>query len=60
MNLYLIINADFNKEKLHEAKNLSENDEDLNNQDEEDDFNSSNSGKYIEVLISLLMPITYT
>jgi len=59
-SLYLTINADFKKEKLHEVKNLSENDEDLNNQDEEDDFNSSNSGKYIEVSNSLLMSITYT
>jgi len=56
-SLYLTINAYLKKEKLYEVNNLSKNDEDLKNQDEEDDFNSSNSGKRIEVLNSLLMSI---
>jgi len=59
-SLYLTINADFKKEKLHEVKNLSENDENLKNQDEEYDLNSSSSSKCIEVTSTLLMFITYT
>ncbi|KAL4083556.1 hypothetical protein QTP88_028872 [Uroleucon formosanum] len=57
-SLYLTINADLKKEKLYEVKKLSENDEDLKNQDEEDNFNSSNSVKCIKVSNSLLMSIT--